>query len=440
MKYPEFIYKSYKIEKIRQNIIISFHFYLTKEIQFHPQITIPKKDFKLQIDLESDVIQNMVFNLGLIELISYWKATCSPKIIIEAPGSLNTAQIKWWKKLYFKGLGEFFYQNKIQNNVDDFVEIEIKNPKKFQKQNLQPTHKNLIPIGGGKDSIVTLETLVKTKSSNTPLILNPREASLKTCFIAGYQQTNILEIQRTIDPKLLDLNQKGFLNGHTPFSALLAFTSLLCAALFGYEYIVLSNEASANEATIPGTSINHQYSKSFEFEKDFKNYVANFIVDHIHYFSLLRRFNELQIAQKFSQLNKQYFTVFRSCNKGSKNGIWCCNCPKCLFVYIMFSAFLSPEELLHIFGNNLFENAKLLSVFQELIGATTTKPFECVGTYAEINAALSIILQKSAPTKALPLLLKYYKKEHINLIKSKSAIKKELTYFNQENLIPNFFN
>ena len=163
MKYPEFIYKSYKIEKIRQNIIISFHFYLTKEIQFHPQITIPKKDFKLQIDLESDVIQNMVFNLGLIELISYWKATCSPKIIIEAPGSLNTAQIKWWKKLYFKGLGEFFYQNKIQNNVDDFVEIEIKNPKKFQKQNLQPTHKNLIPIGGGKDSIVTLETLVKTK-------------------------------------------------------------------------------------------------------------------------------------------------------------------------------------------------------------------------------------------------------------------------------------
>ena len=106
----------------------------------------------------------------------------------------------------------------------------------------------------------------------------------------------------------------------------------------------------------------------------------------------------------------------------------------------MFSAFLSPEELLHIFGNNLFENAKLLSVFQELIGATTTKPFECVGTYAEINAALSIILQKSAPTKALPLLLKYYKKEHINLIKSKSAIKKELTYFNQENLIPNFFN
>ena len=74
----------------------------------------------------------------------------------------------------------------------------------------------------------------------------------------------------------------------------MAFLGLYCAYLIGAENIVLSNESSANESNIEGTSINHQYSKSFEFETDFNNYVEQNITKDIKYFSVLRAFNEMQ--------------------------------------------------------------------------------------------------------------------------------------------------
>jgi hypothetical protein len=65
---------------------------------------------------------------------------------------------------------------------------------------------------------------------------------------------------------------------------------LLVAYLYDYKYLVLSNELSANSGNTlwNGFEINHQYSKSLEFEKDFKNYVEENISDDLKYFSLLR--------------------------------------------------------------------------------------------------------------------------------------------------------
>ena len=88
---------------------------------------------------------------------------------------------------------------------------------------------------------------------------------------------------------MLELNSQNFLNGHTPFSALLSFITYLVAYLSNRKYIVLSNETSANEANVRGTNINHQYSKSFEFEQDFRYYAKTFIFknDEVNYYSLL---------------------------------------------------------------------------------------------------------------------------------------------------------
>lgn len=107
------------------------------------------------------------------------------------------------------------------------------------------------------------------------------------------------------------------MNGHTPFSAIVAFLSFYTAYLIGAEHIVLSNESSANEGNLSGASVNHQYSKSFAFEHDFQQYAHKNLMPDIHYFSLLRPFNELQIAKYFAAL-PQYHAVFRSCNAGSK--------------------------------------------------------------------------------------------------------------------------
>ena len=106
---------------------------------------------------------------------------------------------------------------------------------------------------------------------------------------------------------------------------------------------------------------------------------------------------------------KKYHKVFKSCNEGSKSKewLWCCNCPKCLFVFIILSPFLYKEELINIFGEDLYENESLLDIFKELLGYSETKPFECVGTYSEVRYAVSLTIKKLGDN--LPYLLKYYK-------------------------------
>jgi hypothetical protein len=212
----------------------------------------------------------------------------------------------------------------------------------------------------------------------------------------------VLVIRRKIDPTLLELNAKGYLNGHTPFSAMLAFYTRLASALSGIPNVALSNENSANESTVIGTSVNHQYSKSLEFEDDFRAYASGF-----NYFSFLRPLSELQIAMLFSRFT-DYHDVFRSCNVGSKEDIWCGHCAKCLFAYIILSPFIEPKRLNEIFGKSMLDDMTMELEFKQLIGEAETKPFECVGTVSEVRQALSMALKRWYPEER-PALVKDFK-------------------------------
>ncbi|MBP5758421.1 MAG: hypothetical protein J6W45_03360, partial [Bacteroidales bacterium] len=170
------------------------------------------------------------------------------------------------------------------------------------------------------------------------------------------------------------------------------------------EHIILSNESSANESTVAGTDVNHQYSKSYAFERDFTDYVQNVIGLPVRYFSLLRPFNEMQIAKMFASL-PQYHAVFKSCNAGSKQNIWCGRCPKCLFAYIILSPFIEPATMERIFGNNLLSDSDLQLYFDELIGKRPTKPFECVGTIDEVVAALQMTKRRFYKNTTSPTLM-----------------------------------
>jgi hypothetical protein len=179
--------------------------------------------------------------------------------------------------------------------------------------------------------------------------------------------------------------------------------------LAGVSNIALSNESSANEATVIGTNVNHQYSKSFEFEKDFRNYTRNYISEDFNYFSFLRPLNELQIARAFSK-HPQHFDSFKSCNLGSKTDSWCGKCPKCLFTWIVLSPFIEQEKLMDIFGKNLFADVTLIETLEELIGKSEVKPFECVGTIEDVNTALILTInQLEKNNRPLPYLLKHFK-------------------------------
>lgn len=242
----------------------------------------------------------------------------------------------------------------------------------------------------------------------------------------------MIEVKRTIDKNLLHLNSKGYLNGHTPFSAVVAFLTYFISYILGKKYVILSNEDSANETNVKGENINHQYSKSIEFENDFREYAKKYLKGNVEYFSMLRPISELQIAMLFSKLEK-YHKVFKSCNVGSKSEPWkwCCDCPKCLFVYTILSPFLCKEKLINIFGEDLFERKDLLNTFIELCGYGKTKPFECVGTYREIRFAISEVIRRC--NKELPFLLKYYKDNY------ELSTENLLKYYNENNNLPKEF-
>ena len=287
---------------------------------------------------------------------------------------------------------------------------------------------NLICIWWWKDSNVTLE-LLKWMDNDT-FILNPNDVTLECSKIAGHKNPRIMK--RNLDLQIVELNQKWFLNGHTPFNALLAFLTYLVAYLGNKKYIVLSNESSANESNVRGLKVNHQYSKSFEFENDFNEYTKKYFWIWIKYFSFLRPLLEIQIAQLFSKFG-QYHQVFKSCNVWSKSKPRkrCCNCPKCLFVFTILSPFLYREKLVDIFGQDLFENKELLQTFIDLTWNSDNKPFECVGTYDEVNYAIALTIKKLDWN--LPYLLQYYV-DHFE-VKDYDL----LNYFNEENnLDPEF--
>ena len=398
--------------------------------EFHPTLKIENKNI---INYDENIINNLVFNLGLIELISYWKCTCSKNVIIKC-GYLNEEQISWFNKQYFYGLGEFFYRNKIETNETDFMNIIVDYDNKADYEINYNGSGNLICIGGGKDSIVSLELL--KKENNKAFIVNPKEVTLDCAHVAGLNDIDIIGVKRTIDSNLLALNKKGFLNGHTPFSALLAFLSYLTAYLYNKEYIILSNENSANQSTVIGTYVNHQYSKTYEFECDFYNYSFKYLKLPIKYFSILRPLNEYQIASLFSNF-KKYHKIFKSCNVGSKENpwIWCCNCSKCLFIYSILSPFLYKDELVEIFGSDLFESEDLLETFKELLGFGAHKPFECVGTIEEMNYAISKTISKLKEKDIeLPYLLKYFDESNLY-----SNTNNPLLEYNDKHNLPEYF-
>ncbi len=410
--YPKFVYENYQYDVQPDGLHIVFAFHISDDIVFTPTAFIPARKF-LNFDQPREVLDTLIFHIGMIELVSYWKCFCPPLVEVRC-GSLSPEQVQFWKKLYFNGLGEFFYTNGITATLDNFLTIESckdQSPSSFPLCKFVGSPHDLsvpclIPIGGGKDSVVTLELIKNANTRVIPLIMNPRGATIGCIQVAGYTLKEVLVIHRTIHPRLLELNAQGCLNGHTPFSAMLAFYTLLAAQMSNATDIALSNESSANESTIVGTYINHQYSKSLEFENDFRHYTARYISPIFNYFSFLRPLSELQIAMLFSRYEK-YFDIFRSCNVGSKEDIWCGHCPKCLFAYIILAPFIPPQRLNAIFGKCMLDDPDMKLSFDQLTGCAQTKPFECVGTISEVHSALSMAIARWYPNQR-PCLLNGY--------------------------------
>lgn len=428
--YPLFYYHGFKIDDKKEELFITYDFEIKGLARFNPTLRVPKTN---EINYDKELLNNIIFSAGLAEIPSYWKATCSPKIIIEC-GSLNEEQSKWVKKLIYNGLGEFFYVNKIKADINDFVSIESHGKDLVKKTDNKVYDGYLIAVGGGKDSLTSLEIL-KDIPNKKAFIINNRKVCFDGANKAGIEDKDIINVERLFDKKIIDLNKRGFLNGHTPISSCIAFISYLTAYVNGIRCVVLSNEASANESSVMGTSINHQYSKSLEFENDFRSFTSKYLTDKVEYFSLLRPLSELEIMKIFTKYPK-YFNHFISCNNGGKRKNigktdgWCLTCAKCLFIYLLMSNFVNQDEMIKIFGENLLDKKEMLNYFLELLGKTESKPFECVGTIEEVNFTVNNLIRKSNGN--LPYLLKYYN-ENYNVEEPRYNL---LSNINEDNNVP----
>ena len=169
----------------------------------------------------------------------------------------------------------------------------------------------------------------------------------------------VTRIVRTIDPSVRRSAELGFLNGHVPVTAVITAAALVAAVLDRRDAVVLSNEWSASVPTLvtDGLAVNHQWSKSEEFEQAFGDLVLSTLGPGISVFSYLRPRSELWVAQQFAGLT-QYHRTFRSCNRAfhqdpaQRLDHWCGRCDKCCFIDLVLAPFMDRADLDAVFAGD----------------------------------------------------------------------------------------
>jgi len=425
-EFPVFIYDSFELEERSQALIARFRFCVPPSLEFVPEVYFedPPESWKR---IPAEPLRNVIFHLGLIELFSYWKATCSPLIRIDA-GRLTQDQLAWWQDLLRHGMGEFFFHNNIDFTERNFVQMKAAPPANGVNAPYTGAlpDRSLAAIGGGRDSALTAKLLQTSGESFGCMMLNPIPASSE--IAAATCALRPVIVRRTIRPELLELNRRGFLNGHTPFSAYLAFLNAACLLIYGYSRIVVANERSSDEGNTVyrAEQINHQYSKTLRFEALFDEYLQGRLVENARYFSLVRPLYELQIAQAFAR-RPELFGLFRSCNRNQKQNSWCGECPKCVSVFITMYPFARAADVVSIFGIDLYANESVIPVVRRLAGLDGVKPFECVATTDEVIAALHLGVEKARrDARELPAVLQYASEAILPLRPNASVTASEL--------------
>ncbi len=372
-----------------------------------------------------DAINHTLYYLHIAAGISYYKAFLPQEIVIETR-PLSILAASFFDEFYLKGLGEFAYLNNIDlSNRINFPHSPDATTKPFD---LCLPRKTGVPVGGGKDSSVTLELLRRSDEPLSVLSVGHHRAIDETAAVHGVP---LIHIKRTLSPNLFIYNKQGAYNGHVPITGILSFIFVIASVLYGFDTIAMSNERSANIGNfdMDGFEVNHQWSKSEAFEIAFSELLKTEMLPSLQYFSFLRPLSELSIAKAFADLG-DYHDSFSSCNRAFKienklESRWCGDCDKCRFVFLILAPFFNKTALTDIFGTNLLEDKHQRSSFQELLGLQGQKPFECVGEIEESIAALTL-LTKHPEWQDSPAVKAFTAQLNISSDKADSYIKRYL--------------
>jgi UDP-N-acetyl-alpha-D-muramoyl-L-alanyl-L-glutamate epimerase len=391
MRYEEFVFEEYRYYPERSTLSLRYGY--RNGPRFEEQLVfefVPR-----QLSAPASEVLDRIFRLILLlSGVSYYKAFV-PRMLTCRAFELDEPTAEFLQKFYEKGLAEFAFRNGI--SLRGHLRFEASSQPAPSPIAVELPRRTCVPVGGGKDSIVTIECL---RQSGEPLLLFSLGDAEPIAACIAAAKLPFIRVYRRLDPRLLKLNEAAALNGHVPITGILSAIALASAVMSGCNAVAMSNEHSANapNLSLDGVDINHQHSKSFEFERDFAQYVEGFISPSIRYFSLLRPLSEIEIARRFSKY-PEYFGVFRSCNtafrqaREARGRHWCCNCPKCRFVFLALSPFVSKPDLIEIFGRDLLDDETQCEGFAELCGLRANKPFECVGETSESASVISYLAQ-----------------------------------------------
>lgn len=354
-------------------------------------IVFPGAPFTLDA-VRSDAVQRALNLLHLIAGVSYYKAAVPEDIRIEAQ-TIDASTAAFLTELYENGLGEFAYRNGLQ------LRGKIRFPSSSEFQAPAPVlglrRHALIAIGGGKDSLVSIEALRAAGIAQTVTWIGGSPLIQACAERTGLPTMNIT---RQLPAELFEMNKQGALNGHIPVTAVNSAILAMAAVLTGVDQVVFSNERSASYGSlIPGTGeVNHQWSKGWAFERGFAAQLRRQVAADLSYYSLLRPLSELAVARQFARID-HYDAYFSSCNRnfhilGERPAQrWCGVCPKCHFVFLALAPFMPKPRLLNIFGRNLLDEMDQAPGFDALLEFEDHKPFECVGEGKESRAAMAAL-------------------------------------------------
>lgn len=330
--------------------------------------------------------------LHLIAGVSYYKAAVPGEIRIESY-DIDADAAALLELIYVNGLGEFAYRNGLD------LHGRIRFPHRAEAGGGAPAlglrEHALVAIGGGKDSLVSIEALRSAGIDQTVTWIGGSQL-IRACA----ERTGLptLNIGRALAPELFEYNRHGAWNGHIPVTVLNSAIMVFAATLLGVDQVVFSNERSASYGSlIEGTGeVNHQWSKGWACEQAFGDYVQRHVAADLRYYSLLRPLSELAVARQFARSDR-YDAHFSSCNRNfhllgeRPANRWCGVCPKCHFVFLALAPFMSKPRLVGIFGRNLLDDPAQIAGYDALLEFQDHKPFECVGEGRESRAAMAAL-------------------------------------------------
>ena len=380
---------------------VTLRYALDDEIAFVEELDLPVERELVQGEL--DRVEGLLSLLHWVAGVSYFKVAAPPLVEFQSgpPGPAAAALLE---ALYSEGLGEFAFTNALARLPRPAFTTAAAPHAATAPQAGAPTtpgmadepalERVLVPVGGGKDSAVAIEVLRRTGLELALFSIGDAPPIARTVAVAGLPH---LLVRRRLDPGLTALNEAGALNGHVPITAIVSCVALLTAALTGYDAVAMANERSASSGNLTwdGIEINHQFSKGLSAERLLSAAAAETRTG-VRIFSLLRPASELAIARAFARMDA-YHPAFTSCNAifridpALRARSWCCECPKCRFVFLALAPFSSPDHMSAIFGRDLLAEEWQFDGFALLTATGGHKPFECVGEEQESLAAIRLL-------------------------------------------------